>query len=118
MTAKIISLTNEKGSDPLNVNIRLYKQVAKLLDSLEHDDGDLGIKERIAALIAIGRIQTIFVGLRKEHRDGAGSGSAVKKYSSAFQDVARRRKANTRTGDDDADDDFGTDPFGGDDPSS
>jgi hypothetical protein len=115
MTAKIISLTNEKGSDPLNVNIRLYKQVAKLLDSLEHDDGDLGIKERIAALIAIGRIQTIFVGLRKEHRDGAGSGAAVKKYSSAFKNVAGRRKASA--GADTDDDAFGDDPFGADDPA-
>lgn len=80
--------------DPLNINARLYAQVGKLLDSLEKNDKNLGLKDRIAALIAVGRVQTIFVALRKEHKgDGSRSGSRVKKYASAFKtNVARGRK--------------------------
>ena len=61
-----------KPVDRLNVNARLYNQIAKLLDDLEEQDAEdpLDIKVRIAALIAIGRIQKMFMDLRKEHLDG------------------------------------------------
>jgi hypothetical protein len=102
--------------DPLNINARLYNQIGKLLDDLEAEDvkNPIDIKARIAALIAVGRLQTIFVGLRKEKLDGParGAGSAVRKYSKAFKaDAGRGRKKNTRGravaagGDDFADDD-------------
>jgi hypothetical protein len=86
--------------DPLQINSRLYAQIGKLLDDLEAKDvkNNLDIKERIAALIAIGRIQTIFVGLRKENISGTGSGSAVRKYSRAFakKDAGSGRAKATR----------------------
>ena len=89
-----------KPVDRLNVNARLYNQIAKLLDDLEEQDAEdpLDIKTRIAALIAIGRIQTVFVGLRKENRDGGpGAGSAVRKYARAFKtDGARGGTKDTR----------------------
>jgi hypothetical protein len=80
--------------DPLQINSRLYNQIARLLDDLEAKDAKqrLDIKERIAALIAVGRIQIMFVNLRKENISGAGSGSAVRKYSKAFKDATGGRK--------------------------
>ncbi|HEY2530287.1 MAG TPA: hypothetical protein VGJ20_20515 [Xanthobacteraceae bacterium] len=87
--------------DPLNVNQRLYRQVAKLLDQLENLDksGEVRItlKERIAALVAIGRIQTIFMGLRKENADEPTAGSSVRKYAGNFKgtgDTRRRTKGS------------------------
>ena len=90
-----------KPVDRLNVNARLYNQIAKLLDDLEEQDAEdpLDIKVRIAALIAIGRIQKMFMDLRKEHLDGdpRTAGSAVRKYSRAFKtDGAGGRAKDTR----------------------
>jgi hypothetical protein len=98
--------------DPLQINSRLYNQIARLLDDLEAKDAkqNLDIKERIAALIAVGRVQIMFVNLRKENISGAGSGSAVRKYSKAFtkanaggrgKKVAGRRGAVADLADDD-----------------
>ena len=72
-------------NDPLNINNRLYGQISRLLDDLESADRDnmMTMPQRISALIAIGRIQTIFAGLRKNDYDGS-SGSAVRKYAKAF----------------------------------
>lgn len=82
------------GIDPLQVNARLYMQISELLNQLETMSG-LTIRERVAALTAIGRVQVLFVGLRKEKIDyGPGAGSAVRKYATAFsKDDPGRRKA-------------------------
>lgn len=123
-----------KSTDPLDLNGRLYNQVGCLLDQLEKRDEDDGaikitLKERIAALIAVGRIMTIFAGLRKREPDDPNAGAAVRRYAGAFkQDEAgggktgrRRRGAASRpaepspdpwfertaaAGDDDERDDF------------
>jgi hypothetical protein len=98
--------------DPQNVNGRLYRQLDALLTALEKTP-NIGIRDRIAALVAIGRIQTLMIGLRKEGMDGPGAGSAVRKYASAFSPHAARRRAPDRgpaglaTPDDD--DDYGED---------
>lgn len=82
--------------DPKNINARLYNQVDAMLLQLEARDDDpelprLTLKERIAALIAIARIQVAFVGLRKEKLpDDDEPGSAVRKYATAFANDARR----------------------------
>lgn len=85
-------------ADPLNVNARLYRQISVLLEQMEDPDVNkkLTIRERIAALTAIGRIQVLFVGLRKE-KSNVGSGSSVKKYTGAFAqpDATRRGAADT-----------------------
>jgi hypothetical protein len=88
--------TRTAGADPLQVNARLYMQISELLNQLEGSDGErITMRERIAALVAIGRIQVLFVGLRKEkgiyHPD---AGSSVRKYSTAFtkDDTGRRKK--------------------------
>jgi hypothetical protein len=83
--------------DPLKVNERLYKQVSKLLDDMERPNNELTVRERLAAVIAIGRLQVIFMGLRKEVTDDAGTGSSVRKYSAAFKNAARRGKKGTRS---------------------
>lgn len=96
-----------KNLDPKSINARLYNQVSELLTQLE--TGDVAIKERIAALVAIGRLQTIFLNLRlKGEKDESAAGSSVRKYSTAFQaHDARRRKALAGSDDTDADgDDF------------
>src|SRR5580698_442366 len=50
--------------------------------------------QRISALIAVGRILTIFATLRKSDFDYGNSGSAVRKYAAAFArpDAARGGK--------------------------
>lgn len=79
--------------DPLSINVRLYHQVSEMLTQLENSP-NITLKERIAALIAIGRIQVIFTALRKEKIDDGSSGSSVRKYATAFKTHdARRRKA-------------------------
>lgn len=104
-----------QASDPHNVNGRLYNQIAKLLDDLEQRDANekVTIKERIAALIAVARIQTIFMTLRREHADASGTtGSTVRKYAGAFKaDAGRRRAAAARA----AAADTGLDDFADDD---
>lgn len=87
--------------DPLKVNERLYRQIAKLLDQLEAgDDTEDGITipQRINALIAVGRVQIMFANLRKAAaNDGHDPGSEVRKYSQAFAKAngARRGKASS-----------------------
>ena len=72
--------------DPLDLNWRLYKQLGKLLDDMEAADRDdkMSMPQRISALIAVGRVQKMFIDLRKGDLN-AGAGSAVSKYAAAFQ---------------------------------
>ena len=90
-----------KSTDPLNINDRLYKQIGRLLDDLEGDDRDdkMTTPQRISALIAVGRILTIFASLRKGDYDYGNSGSAVRKYAAAFArpDDLGRRAPNARS---------------------
>ena len=73
--------------DPLDVNGRLYRQLARLLDRLESEDEEQGMTtpQLINALIAIGRIQTMFIGMRKEDQDATAAGASVRKFSKAFE---------------------------------
>jgi len=67
-----------------------------MLTQLEEGE-HITLKERIAALIAIGRIQVIFMGLRKEKvDDSAVAGSKVRKYAAGFKanDLGRRATAS------------------------
>jgi hypothetical protein len=75
----------KQTSDPLDVNARLYRQVARLLDDMEAADRDdrMTMPQRISALIAVGRIQIMFANLRKHLHDGS-AGSEVRKYAAAF----------------------------------
>ena len=79
--------------DPLKINERLYRQVAELLKQLEENE-HVTLKERFQALMAIARIQYVFVNLRKEKIADAATGSAVRKYATAFakNDPRRRKK--------------------------
>lgn len=82
---------------------RLHRQVAALLDQLEDkaNQSEITIPQRINALIAVGRILTIFATLRRakdRERDNANSGSKVSKFADAFAQNAARRRA-TGTGD-------------------
>lgn len=71
--------------DPLDLNWRLYQQLGKLLDDMEAADRDetMTFPQRISAMIAIGRVQKMFVDLRKGDFN-VGAGSAVEKYTTAF----------------------------------
>ena len=79
--------------DPLSINVRLYHQVSEMLHQLENSP-NITLRERIAALVAIGRIQVLFVNLRKEKFDDASAGSSVRKYATAFKthDTRGRKK--------------------------
>jgi hypothetical protein len=87
-----------KQLDPLNVGPRLYNQMSELLEQLETKGERVTMRERTMALVAIGRLQQIMAALRKAQPDDERSGTAVKKYTSAFAppDAAGRRKANAR----------------------
>ena len=86
-------MTKKDEGDPLKINERLYKQIGKLLDDLESQDRDevMTTPQRISALIAVGRILTIFATLKKQDYDYGNTGSAVRKYAAAFArpDAAR-----------------------------
>lgn len=88
------------ASDPLKINERLYKQIGKLLDDLEREDREeiMTTPQRISALIAVGRILTIFAALRKGDYDYGNTGSAVRKYAAAFSrpDDPRGGKGHSR----------------------
>ena len=90
-----------KSSDPLDINGRLYNQIGKLLDDLESADRDevMTTPQRIQALIAVGRVLTIFAALKKSDYDYGNSGSAVRKYAAAFArpDAARSGKGAPRS---------------------
>lgn len=80
--------------DPLDVNVRLYRQVARLLTDLEAGDTEdkITIPQRINALLAIGRVQVIFSNLRRASADDPDrQGSSVRKYAQAFKTHATRR---------------------------
>lgn len=81
--------------DPHNVNGRTYMQLVRLLDQLE-ENPSITIRERVAALTVIGRMQLVFASLRKQ-RDEPEAGSAARDYAAAF-DAARRRQADSRNG--------------------
>lgn len=104
--------------DPLDINARLYKQLARLLDDMEAADRDerMTMPQRIQALIAVGRVQTIFANLRKaQANDPADAGSAVRKYASAFSrpDAVGGRGASARPAFEPFDDGDGGDDDGG-----
>jgi hypothetical protein len=88
-------------SDPLQINARLYNQIGKLLDDLESADRDevMTTPQRIQALIAVGRVLTIFAALKKSDYDYGNTGSAVRKYAQAFAkaDGNRGRTYNPRS---------------------
>lgn len=85
------------AGDPLAVNARLYRQVSELLGQLETGE-HITLKERIAALVALGRLQTIFLNLRlKGEKDEPTAGSKVRSYANTFAaHDARRRKEIAR----------------------
>lgn len=107
------------AADPLNLAGRLYQQIDSLLLELENPEGHVKItlKERIAALIAVGRLQVAFVALRKEKvGEDEHAGASVRKYASAFADAAGRRAARAGSAPDpEPDEGLGLDDLGGDD---
>jgi hypothetical protein len=56
------------------------------LDDLESADRDetMTMPQRIAALIAVGRVQIMFANLRKSAFNDGSVGSQVRKYAAAF----------------------------------
>lgn len=86
-TKKLALSKKEIENDPLNVTARMYQQVDKLIGQLEAldvlEDG-VTVPQRIAALIATGRIMKMMQDLRKGSLD-VGAGSAIDKYTAAFQ---------------------------------
>lgn len=112
-------MAKKSSNDPLDINKRLYNQIGKLLDDMEAADRDerMTMPQRIAALIAVGRVQKMFLDLRKGEFS-VGGGTAISRYSQAFAgaDAARGREDyarqpnvvefdRERSDDDDPDDD-------------
>jgi hypothetical protein len=100
--------------DPLQIKVRLYIQIGEVLRQLENNEGTDGeqvtIRERIAALTAIGRLQSVLIDKGKDDDDIAGS--SVRKYESAFKNGARGRKRAVRSVDPEPDDDTDAEPDG------
>lgn len=73
-------------NDPTSTNARLARQVDVLLTRLETEE-HITIKEHYMTVLAICRMQTIFMALRKERPpdDYTRAGSSVRKYAPAFQ---------------------------------
>ena len=94
------------AADPLEINVRLYRQIGMLLGQLEEAGAHITLRERVQALIAVGRIQVIFMGLRKEKISDSSAGSSVRKYAKAFKthDTRGRKAIAGRAPEPDADD--------------
>ena len=97
---------SRKSQTPIKrtVKDRIYEQIDILLTQLESvgEEDHVTLKERVAALMAITRIEQIFNPTKKEIEDER-AGSTVKQYATAFaQDATRRRKAGARSGTDGA----------------
>lgn len=96
MNKELIPRPEIPQRDPRNINGRLYAQIDALLTQLETGE-HITLKERIAAMIAVARIQVAFVGLRKEKvPDDVVAGSTVRKYATAFANDTRRRAKGAR----------------------
>lgn len=80
--------------DPEQVNARLYHQVSALLAQIEEKDSrsKITIRERVQALVAIGRLQQVFAALRKASPHDSTRGATVKKYATAFSAHAAGRR--------------------------
>ena len=53
-------------SDPLALNSRLYFQLSEILRSIETESEIFTVRERLAAIIALSRVQLAFLAMRKE----------------------------------------------------
>jgi hypothetical protein len=83
--------------DPQNVNARLYRQLTILLDQMERQELTMTFSQRLSALIAVGRIQIMFMSLRKEGKDD-DAGTAARAAAEAFRaNAAGRRTAVPRS---------------------
>lgn len=98
-TILIDGLTVARNSirrDPLQVKARLYTQIGELLHQLEGaTDEPITVRERIAALVAIGRLQDLLIEKGKDEDENAGS--AIRKYQSAFKNGSGGRKKVARS---------------------
>jgi hypothetical protein len=69
-----------KALDPSSLAPRLYNQVAALLTQLETGE-NITMRERVQALIAVGRLIQLF---DKRGESDERAGESVRKYESAF----------------------------------
>lgn len=91
-------MAKQKDLDPRDINGRLYHQIHRLLEEVEKPDVDenVTIRERIAMIIAVARIQTVFITLRKEKQENDEfAGSKVRRYAGSFKTNDARRGAKT-----------------------
>ena len=72
--------------DPEDVNGRLYSAMSMMLDDFD----DLDVRERVAVISAIARIQVLMMKIREEPGAVASSGSKVREYEEAFKANATR----------------------------
>jgi hypothetical protein len=85
--------------DPKDINGRLYDAISRLLDNFE----DMTVREQVATVSAIARIQVVFPKIR-EMSGGSQRGAVVRQYAAAFQANADRRRKNGARPDTAADD--------------
>lgn len=97
-------------SDPLQLKTRLYIQIGELLHQLEGaTDEPITVRERIAALVAVGRLQDLLIEKGKDEDEHTGS--AVRKYEGVFKKNGAGRRTTIRRGS--AGDKLELEPIGG-----
>lgn len=83
--------------DPYNINARILARMDAVLHRLE-ETPNIPLRDEIMSLGYLARVQAVFVGLRKEHKDEPAAGSAVRKYAQNFAaHAARGGKKNARS---------------------
>jgi hypothetical protein len=91
-------------ADPFDIDHRLQRQAHELLIQMEGSDGyEVTLRERIAALIAIGRIRDREI--KRAANDDSERGTTVRKYAEAFSANAAGGGADRERDDADALDD-------------
>lgn len=91
-TIEMVDAAIINQADPKNVNGRLYDAISILLDNFE----DMTVREQVATVAAIARIQVLFIKLREERdepkSEPARDGIEVKRFAKAFAANANRRR--------------------------
>ena len=94
MAKRSMKLVNEPDGyvinplDPHNINPRLQEWISELIEKRD----DMSVREEIAAIAAIGRLQVLFIKLREEGGGGVATGTEVKRFEQYFKTNAKSRR--------------------------
>jgi hypothetical protein len=82
--------SNVHRLDPHDINSRVQALLDRILTRVEGEGDKISLSDLLKAAVYVSRVQTAFVGLRKEKRDEPSAGARAREYSKAFTTHAAR----------------------------